>query len=335
MNRLIAAGVLTFLASGVLAWWVKGDLEMVWLLFMLIFPVAGGVIGLIAALPLRAPILVSMTTIGPAAAALALAAAARTPNAWDSRERARVERQAASLAADLPRIEALARKLLGAGVDVSGAHPTVTGGRIRKEPFRFGLEREPAAAELRVHFALGPEYGLTLRLDGDSLVADSAQLEALRRARWRITEAALRRRFDAHTVRLARNESKSEWVPGTLLPLRLDYGERDWTLLVLRIGGPDGLEVVRTISRDESRAALAQAAARAGREVRDVVIYFTPNQGGVFFEHNVWFDFIGIPVDGSANLRLRARFSDDGYSYDAGRWFSGRGGPRPPSALDP
>ena len=335
MNRLIAVGVLTFLASCVLAWWVKGDLEMAWLLFMLIFPIAGGAIGLIMALPLRAPILVSMTTIGPPAAALALLLAMQTPNTWNSRDRARVERQATSLAGDLPRLEATARELIGAGVDVSGARPTIRGGHVRKEPFRFGLEREPASAELRVDFSLGPEYGLKLRIEGDSLVADPEHVEALRNTRWRITEAALRRRFDAHTVRLARNEGKSEWVPGAFLPLRLDHGERDWTLLVLRIGGPDGLEVVRTISRDESRAALARAASDAGREVRDVLIYFTPNQGGVSFEHNVWFDFIGIPVDGGANIRLAARFRDGEYSYHTMRWFTGRGGPRPPSALDP
>src|SRR5690606_22349891 len=294
---------------------------MAWLLFMLILPVAGAAIGIVAAVIARAPVLPFATAIGPAAGALALVAAMGTPHVWDSRDRARVERQATSLAADVARLEATVRALLGVGVDVAGARPVVTGGGVRKAPFRFGLEREPVAAELHVDFALGPEYGLELRVDGDSLVADPAHVDAVRQARWRITEAALRRRFDAHTLRLARNEGSSAWVEGALLPLRLDHGERDWTLVVLRIGGPDGLEVVRTISRDESRDALARAAARAGREVRDVVIYFTPNQGGVFFEYNVWFDFIGIPADGGANLRLAARFRDGEYSYHTMRWF--------------
>src|SRR5690606_1393709 len=249
LGKTVVATILTAVATGVLAWWAKGDLEMAWLLFMLILPVAGAAIGLVAAFVARAPVLPFATALGPAAGALALMAAMGTPHVWDSHDRARVERQATSL------------------------------------------------------------------------VADPAHVDAVRQARWRITEAALRRRFDAHTLRLARNEGSSAWVEGALLPLRLDHGERDWTLVVLRIGGPDGLEVVRTISRDESRDALARAAARAGREVRDVVIYFTPNQGGVFFEYNVWFDFIGIPADGGANLRLAARFRDGEYSYHTMRWF--------------
>ena len=284
MKRAILSAPLTALATGAFAWWVKGDLEMVWLVWMLVVPLAGTVIGFVAALALRTPVLpaaVSAVLVGPVAGVLALWGAIATPHAWDSPDRARVEHQATSLAADVARIETLARELLGAGVDV-----------------------------------------LALRVDGDSLVAEPAALDSARAAPWRINGDALRRRFDAHALRLGKSGA-SAWMPGTLLPLRLDRADDDWSLLVVRVGGPDGLEVVREVSRDESRAGLARAAARAGREVRDVVVNFTPNHGGVTFEPAAGFDFIGIPVDRRANIRLVARLRDGEFSYDTMGWFDG------------
>ncbi len=300
MKRAILSAPLTLLATGAFAWWVKGDLEMVWLVWMLVVPLAGTVIGFVAALALRTPVLpaaVSAVLVGPVAGVLALWGAIATPHAWDSPDRARVEHQATSLAADVPRIETLVRELLGAGVDVLGARPAVRGGRVRKEPFRFVPRREPA-------------------------VAEPAALDSARAAPWRINGDALRRRFDAHALHLGKSGA-SAWMPGTLLPLRLDRADDDWSLLVVRVGGPDGLEVVREVSRDESRAALARAAARAGREVRDVVVNFTPNHGGVTFEPAAGFDFIGIPVDRRANIRLVARLRDGEFSYDTMGWFDG------------
>src|SRR5690606_9347723 len=170
---------------------------------------------------------------------------------------------------------------------------------------------------------VGPVAGvLALRVDGDSLVAEPAALDSARAAPWRINGDALRRRFHAHALRLGKSGA-SAWMPGTLLPLRLDRADDDWSLLVVRVGGADGLEVVREVSRDESRAGLARAAARAGREVRDVVVNFTPNHGGVTFEPAAGFDFIGIPVDRRANIRLIARLRDGEFSYDTMGWFDG------------
>ncbi|MFO7286819.1 MAG: hypothetical protein C0P79_008195 [Gammaproteobacteria bacterium] len=315
VKRTLAAALVTALAAGAVAWWVKGDLEMAWLLWMPVLPAAGAVIGLVAALALRAPIHVSATVIGPTAGVLALWAAIATPHAWDAPGRASAERTAASLAADVARIEALARERLDAGVDVAGARPDVRGGRVRKESMRFFPMHDPLVAELRVDFALGPASGLVLRVEGDSLGAEPAALDAARAAPWRIGDAALRRRFDARALRLGTGGA-SAWAPGTVLPLRIERAADDWTLLVVRVGGPDGLAVVREIPRDESRAALAEAAARAGREVRDVVIYFTERYGGVTFEPGATFDFIGLPVDGGGPLRLVARFEGGEYVYE-------------------
>ena len=46
MKRAILSAPLTLLATGAFAWWVKGDLEMVWLAWMLVVPLAGTVIGI-------------------------------------------------------------------------------------------------------------------------------------------------------------------------------------------------------------------------------------------------------------------------------------------------
>ena len=318
MTRMVIAAILTAVVTGALAWWLKGDLEMVWLLVILVLLVASSVIGFVAALVVRAPIAhagVFAVAVAPMIGAVALMVAMETPNAWNSPGRTGMERQATSVAADLPRIEARVRELLGAGVDVLGARPIVHGGQVKKEPLRFGLEREPAVVELHVDFALGPNQGFTLRVDGDSLVADSAALASAREAPWRINAEALERRFDAPAMRLGR-VGLPPWEQGTLLPLRLERGEDDWSLLILRVGGPEGLAVVRTISRDESRDALARAAARAGREVSDVRIYFTPNYRGVTFEIGADFDFVGVPVDRRGSVPLVARFRDGDFVYE-------------------
>jgi hypothetical protein len=318
MTRIIVAAILTAVATGALAWWLKGDLELAWLLVILVLLGASCVIGFVAALVVRAPIAyaaVFAVAAAPMIGAVALMVAMETPNAWNSPGRTGMERQATSVAADLPRIEARVRELLGAGVDVLGTHVIVHGGRVRKEPLRFALEREPAVAEIHVDFALGPDRGLALRVDGDSLVADPAALDSARKAPWRINAEALERRFDAPAMRLGR-VGVPPWEQGTLLPLRLEYGEDDWSLLVLRVGGPQGLEVVRTISRDESRDALARAAARTGREVSDVRIYFTPSYRGVTFEIGADFDFVGIPVDRRGSVPLVARFRDGDFVYE-------------------
>ena len=315
MNRTTVAIVVTFAATAALAWWIKGDWEMGWLPWMIVLPTAGGVLGLLAALILRGRVAIVMG-VGFAAGAAALWAAIATPHHWSGAGLARAEQYAAAMADSTHLIEARVRELLGAGVDVSGVQPVITGGLVRKQPFRFMPEHEPAVAHFRVTFALGPSRPLLLRLDGDSLTAPPAALDSARQASWVIREAALTRRFTARAMSVA---GHGPWAQGDIVGVRLEHSESDWLLVLLRVGGPAGLEVVRVVSGEESRAGLTRAVRARGRAVRDVRIYLS-NGAGVTYLPSSQFYFIGLALNRRPNLRLIARVEGEEVQYEMADW---------------
>ncbi len=317
MQRTITAVIVTFAAAGVLAWWIKGDWEMGWLLWMIVAPAAGGALGLLAAVSLRGHVVIA-TAVGPIAGIVALWAAIATPHQWTGADLARAGRHAAALADSTRVVEARVRELFGAGVEISGVRPTVAGGRVRKQPFRFLAEHEPAVARLDVTFALGPAQPLVLHVEGDSLTAPPEALDAARQAPWVIREAAWARRFAAPSLTVG---GHGPWAPGASVGVRVERGESDWSLLLVRVGGLAGLETVREVSGAESRAGLARAAALAGRTVREVRIHVSRG-AGVTYLPSSRFDFLGLPEDRRANLRLVARIEGDEVRYETADWFA-------------
>ncbi len=316
MKRTTVAIIVAFAATAALAWWLKGDWEMGWLLWMLVVPVAGSVLGLLAAVILRGRIEI-VTAAGSTAGVVALWAAIATPHQWGGADYRGAERRAKAMADSTLLIEARVRELLGVGVDVSGVQPAVAGGRVRKQPLRFLPEREPAVAWFNVMFALGPAQPLVLRLESDSLTAAPAALDSARMAPWVIREAALTKRFPAPALSVA---GHGPWAPGDIVGVRLEHGETDWSLLLARVGGAGGLETIREVSGAESRAGLARAAALAGRPVHEVRI-FVSRGAGVTYLPSSRFDFLGLPEDRRANLRLVARVEGDDIRYEVADWF--------------
>lgn len=311
------AAALAALVVAAFAWWIKGDWEMGWLVWMAGMPVVGAVAGGLAALLLRAPVAFPVF-IASLSSVLALWAVMSTPHGWTGSERASAERGAEALADSVARVEASARHALGAAVEVSGIQPSVQGGRIRKRPFTFFPDREPARVEVDATFALGPSRPLALTLEGDSLVAVATSLDTARAAPWVIRQAALERRFDAPALTVG---GHGPWGRGEVVAIRLERGRSDWSLLLVRVGGAEGLETIREVSRRESRDGLARAAAHAGREVRDIILHL-PDRRGVAYAASSAFDFIGLPVDRRANLRLVAVFEDGVFRYETRDWFA-------------
>lgn len=299
-----------------LAWWIKADWEMVWLSWMLVVPTVSGALGLLAALVFRTGPIIPFVGASTAAA-LALWAAMATPHHWDAAQKGRAERRARVIADSVAAVETVAREALGADVEVAGVLPAVRGGRIKKQPFSFLPARDPVEIVVEATFALGPARPLALKLQDDRLVPVPASLDAARAAKWTVSPDALARRFEAHSLQLAGNRSLPE---GAIVALRLERAEDDWTLLVLRVGPPRGIEVVRELSHDESLAALQQVASRAGTPIRDAHIFFTPRSGGVSYRSDGRLDFIGLPVDRRAPIRLIARIDADTVAFEVGNW---------------
>ena len=147
--------------------------------------------------------------------------------------------------------------------------------------------------------------------------APPAALDSARAMPWLIREPALVRRFPAPALTVA---GHGPWAPGDVVGVRLERGESDWSLLLVRVGGAAGLETVREVSGAESRAGLARAAALAGRPVHEVRI-FVSRGAGVTYLPSSRFDFLGLPEDRRANLRLVARVEGDDIRYETADWF--------------
>ncbi len=316
-KRSILAVALTALVAAVFAWWIKGDWEMGWLIWLLVLPIGGGVLGLGFGLILRGGVLLPPVA-GSLVGGLALWVAMVTPHRWEGPDRAAAERREAELRRSPAVVEARAREALQAGVEISGFRSEVYGGWVHKRPFAFLPDHEPADVRLVVTFALGPDRGLTLRLEGDSLVADPASLDSARTAPWDIRQSALERRFHVPALRVG---GSRPWMPGDTIAIRLERGGSDWSFLLVRVGGAEGLEPIREISRDETLPGLFRAAAQAGRDVYDVRIYFTPHYRGITYQPDGRFDFVGLPVDRRANLRLVGRLKDGEFRYETVDWF--------------
>lgn len=314
-RTLLAASAAAVLVT-VLAWWIKADWEMVWLVWMLVVPTVGGALGLLAALLFRVGPIVPFAT-GSTVGALALWAMIATPHRWEAAGKGRAEREARAIAESVTTVENAAREALGADVEVAGARPVVRGGGVEKLRFRFLPVLEPVEVVVEATFALGPAHPLAFRVRGGGMAPIPASLDSARAAPWTVAPAALAKRFDAHALSLAGSRDLPQ---GALVPLRLERAEDDWTLLVLRVGAPRGIEVLHELSRDASLIALRNAADRAGTPIRDARIYFTPRNTGVTYRPDGALDFIGLPVDRHAPVRLSARLEADTLAFEAGDW---------------
>src|SRR5690606_4699466 len=109
-------------------------------------------------------------------------------------------------------------------------------------------------------------------------------------------------------------------APGDIVGVRLEHGETDWSLLLARAGGAGGLETIREVSGADSRAGLARAAALAGRPVHEGRICVSRG-AGVTYLPSSRFDFLGLPEDRRATLRLVARVEGDDIRYEVADWF--------------
>lgn len=292
----LIAAVWILALDAILAWWVKGDLELAWLIGMPVILAGGIVIGAVPAVVFRRwkPALIS---IGASAlvSTLLLVAAIETPHHWESAPPAGLTGATKRFASDRAAIKAAAEKTTGYPVEPSvPAKVELTGGLVTKQGFSFSLSRRPASARVVVSFEAGPVEAMQF----DAVSSGGAWQMRPRKSdveRITIRSAAFERRFpDSRLVEVGGNPPYSR---GQALAVRTARSETDWSIVLLRaMDGDQTVREVRRYSRDELLARFREMlAASALGPLQSAVIYFRPvTQHDVMFAQSPEFSFMGV-----------------------------------------
>lgn len=327
MRRLVVVLACVALATGVLAWWVKGELEMVWLAGMPII-LAGGVgFGALGSLLLSRPAhRAAAVAVAGAIALAALLLAIGTPHGWPvapPREQvSAVER----FAADPAKLSVLASRALGRPVEVGTADVERRPGWLGKRPFSFAFDRRDPELALWLAFDVGPTR--PLRFDvvhgGSGWTLMPALAPAAADAEVGVTAEALRRRYpDVPVIEAA---GGGRYVSGEAELLRLLHGESEWALRVVRVGADaEPLREVRRYAREELRARFDGAVAAAGLGKPAAVVTYFPAVGtpAVRFGTGEAFPFTAVLAHPRYRaVELHARLVADTVEITLGRRFT-------------
>lgn len=271
--RTLAAILWTVAANALVVWWFTGDIEMGWILAMIIVSVASFVIGIVGVAilggrPLAAPQpALTPLALSPALGVLLLVIAIQTtPYARPIDPTPELRVAADSLAADRAALQAEARRVTGLPVEIGEPSVVFTLGRLVKEGFRLGLTRYEPSATISFTFAAGPRRRMSFDVIHDDdgwrarprdpdLFAASPEIE--------LTRAYLERRFPGREATLDANWPGYTRGDTVLVLLRRD--DRDFEFVVCRLGGEaEMLREMRRYSRDEITAHFTRAASAAG-----------------------------------------------------------------------
>lgn len=314
--RLLAALLWIIAANTLVVWWFAGDIEMGWILAMILVPMAGLVIGAIGEVILAGSLggllgsifgalfrttprstrpggrtgllpgtlrLLSPLTLSPALAVLFLAVAIKTtPYARPLEPSAALRAAADALATDRATLQAEARRITGIPVEIGEPDVVVNPGRLLKEGFRLRLTRFEPAATVSFTFAAGPRRRMTFDVipgdDGWRTLPRDPELFAAH-PDIELTRAYLERRFPGREATL-----DADWP---------DYTRGDTVLILLRGVGEDRGSVMTRSTASSAGGGAAPSVAR------------------VAASGAVW-DTVTSVVGGAAPVVTRAAASADG-----------------------
>jgi hypothetical protein len=313
------AGIWILALDGTLVWWVKGDLEMAWLIGIPVILAGGAVIGLAPAVVVRESkrVLISVCA-STLLSVLLLYAAMKTPHQWVSAPPGGLVAAANRFAADRAAIKSAVEKVTGYPVEPDiPAKAELTNSLVKKQGFSFSLSRTPASALVLVGFEAGPAETIRFDLFGSSGVPQMRPLKS-DVGSIAIRAVSFERAFpDAGAIEVGGDGPYSR---GQSLAVRAARSETDWSIVILRVmDGNRVLREVRTYSRDEllSRFRGTLAAAELG-PLQSAVIYFRPvKKPEVIFAGSSAFRFMGLLGDPLYwRAEVVARLSGDGSTME-------------------
>jgi hypothetical protein len=285
------------------AWYVKGDLEMGWIVMMPAIVAVTVVSALIGSLLLPAgfPRVAAALAAFPFGALIAWLAAS-TSNVWQVPPDPALLRQAGELAADRARLESIARAALAMPVEVgTGAVDSVDGLRI-KTPDSFRIERRQPEVWVVISFDVGPRQMLRLRLD--SLGTPVPELPTREPTVLTVRPNAIERRYaDFPLVEVGGNGTFS---PAALVPFRLMRAEDNWDVALVRlVSGDDPLAEIGHWTHAELVSRFTATLLRRGEVPTHIRTYYRPAANRVLFFQEPRFEFqAALARGGYADLRI-------------------------------
>lgn len=321
--------------NATLAWWVKGDLEMGWLIGMPVILAGGVVIGLVPGFVFRR-VRPALLYLGASilASAVFLYAAIGTPHRWKSAPPAGLTDAANRFASDRAAIEAAAGRVTGYPVEPGiPAKVEIASGLATKQGFSFAITRSPAAARVVVTFDAGPAQAMQF----DAVRSGGGwEMRPLKSDVERITirPAALERRFpDARTIEAG---GSGPYLRGQTLAVRAARSETDWEIALLRVMDEgQALREVRRYPQRELLERFRETVAAAGlAPLESAVIYFRPvKRQDVLYTQGPEFRFIGVlgnPRYWRAEITARPAADGNGLEFGITRKLT-----RPPAGTVP
>jgi hypothetical protein len=234
-NRIATSAVYVIAFTTALAWWIKGDLEMGWLVGAPLLVAGAGAAGLSTVFLFRRFVPVLAATAAAAVFGVVLAGIAiQTPNGWRVGPSRGMARAAAEFSQDRPAIEAAVSRLTGFPVEVMETRIETRQGWVSKEGFSFRLLQRPASAAVVASFAAGPMDSVTFDLveQGSTWVPVSRPI--FKAAGINFRQVAFQRQFPS--VPLVEVGGQGPQTPGALLLVRAARSATDWELVLFRIG---------------------------------------------------------------------------------------------------
>lgn len=326
--RRLAAAIWVIAATAALAWWVKGDLELVWLIGVAVILGGSLLVGLLSWVLLRNPEETAVATVAAIVLGIALLyIAMETPHGWKIPPSAEQIAAATAIANDTARIEAMARQTTGLPVEIAGALVEARDGWKAKKGFSFRFTRREPTIVLSVTFQAGPSR--VLRFD---VVQRDGTWEPVVRPD---DLARMPEEFLVRAPAFERRLSESPWIEvgggnpfqvGQLLLVLQARSEADWSFVLYRVGiDGEALRELRRYSGAEIREGLQRRATEAGLgRLRDPVTNFQPTESRTVrfgLEPKFYFNAT-LDHPRYAWVRMFAHLSDGEVEYQIERAFT-------------
>ncbi|HET9982268.1 MAG TPA: hypothetical protein VFQ38_01720 [Longimicrobiales bacterium] len=316
--RWIAAALWIVVTVPLLAWWVKGDLEMAWLVGMPAIVGGATLLGLATGLLLRRLV----PTLAAAAAATVLGVlctyvAINSRHSWEYPPSPFHRTAARRFAADRARLAREAERVARVPVQLAEVRLVETPGWERKRGFSFAFDKRPARIVLEVGFDAGPPSSMEMEVvwRGGEWRLEPRPLPPLP-AGIRFRPAPFQRRLpDYSGIEVGADGT----IPlGTAVLVRAARAEDDFALAVFRVGPDVPLRELRRYPREEIVRRFTEALARSGVPApRRVTMYYAPSPAyPLVWGRRPEFDFFGLLTDPRWRVAdLQARLDGDTVAF--------------------
>jgi hypothetical protein len=328
--QILAAFIWISALTGVLAWWIKGDLEMAWLVGVPLLIAGASLIGLSTAFLFRR----IFPTLAATGAAVLLGAvlayiAIQTPNGWSAAPPPAVVEAAARLSKNSTRLEAATSCVTGYPVEIDETKVQIRPGWVSKEGFSFRLRRRPATVEIVASYAAGPPDAAVF----DLAEANGTWIPVARFDRkpsgLTFRPAAFLRRFPG--IPQIEVGGQGQYSPGASLLVRVAHSETDWQLVLFKIGSNGRVldEMERQGRNDALRELEHEISHRGLGPVSRISFQFHASSAfPVLFLNEPEFRFFAYLNDRyNGSLSFIARLQEGRITYEIERIF-----PRSPAA---